>query len=783
MPKQRRGVCFISMKYGVPWIDPVHDIIERAADALDLVALRSDRSTSPFSKLGDQIRNQIDRSLLFVCESSSFSWYVAFELGYALSKGKHVILLIQKDRPTQLPDESNLEPIVGNEFQFLRYSLATRRDREALFQDLKERLKTNLGAVVQDLGRAASTLARQDQIPSPHGYVEPNVVWGGREMLAAQVWDEWQDYAGNQPIALVAPSGFGKSAFLVRFKERLMRGSKDPARPALPWWPLLVELGVEKSEIRSGWFGWLYQRALKEGHESQESQPFPLESVEPYVRSGFGYLLLDGLDEFGVTRKGADVANLLDKCAAAANQGLKVVLSCRSWFWRDRLAEEQRRHFLVAEIQRFDEHQAQEFIGPRSFKDLKLTPSQRNRDWIYSPLVLRFIRDAAIEEVDTRTDIYAAWCEAMLRNAIRCSEGLPTLEESRDFLMELAYSGARGRHQKLTSQHSREACREVFGTPDHFDPFHASLPILLIQRQDKEGTPYLTFFHQSIHEFFLAMRLKDEFQKALEMKPEEMGRLALAEAKLDYYASSIHGFLSERLEKKDFFRTLVAWFDKTGERLNLYPPPLLRNLVEHVGMTFRGSFEQEEDYRTAGVLLALVENSALSALVRYNAARALERIHPSSPKPYFDFTYDWGEASLEALGTIPDVHTIRGTYKKNPVPAPAEMVVRTYTEYDKFSSFRKTIVRRLMALLRGQPLNGLQGREDGCLELYFLKVNCSFALVRWFDFKDKPLEKTLFDLVRSERSAIVKENLLKLPRIGDSTSIGSKRKLGPPADV
>jgi len=48
-----------------------------------------------------------------------------------------------------------------------------------------------------------------------------------------------------------------------------------------------------------------------------------------------------------------------------------------------------------------------------------------------------------------------------------------------------------------------------------------------------------------------------------------------------------------------------------------------------------------------------MRRSELSFVIRYNAARALERVHPWAPKPYFDYMSDWGDRDWRKNGIRP----------------------------------------------------------------------------------------------------------------------------------
>jgi hypothetical protein len=97
----------------------------------------------------------------------------------------------------------------------------------------------------------------------------------------------------------------------------------------------------------------------------------------------------------------------------------------------------------------------------------------------------------------------------------------------------------------------------------------------------------LEFVHPSIYEYFLAHRLKADFlgvEKA-EISPEQLSNLELGRVELDFPQSAVYGFLSELLGD-EYFHILKIRLRQTFREAA--PSMLARNLVEYLGMTFRG---------------------------------------------------------------------------------------------------------------------------------------------------------------------------------------------------
>ena len=83
--------------------------------------------------------------------------------------------------------------------------------------------------------------------------------------------------------------------------------------------------------------------------------------------------------------------------------------------------------------------------------------------------------------------------------------------------------------------------------------------------------------------------------------------------------------------------------------------------------------------------------------VAFNAARALERIHPRAPRPYFDYASDWGERNWTKVYKDAEKQKIRpyamrGVHLKTPKPGRKTLAVlrKKLTAADAIEALLKT---------------------------------------------------------------------------------------------
>ena len=78
--------CLFSMNFSSERAGEVFKELSRVCGTLGLAALPGVRGFDPFAKVREKLEAAIDGSLVVVVDTSAFSWWVAFELWYALDQ-------------------------------------------------------------------------------------------------------------------------------------------------------------------------------------------------------------------------------------------------------------------------------------------------------------------------------------------------------------------------------------------------------------------------------------------------------------------------------------------------------------------------------------------------------------------------------------------------------------------------------------------------------------------------------------------------------------------------
>lgn len=754
--------CFVAMKYDTSWIDPVFDIIEDAASSVDLEVFRSDREGGLAEPLRQKIEKEIDDSLIFVCEGSSFSWFVAFELEYAI-KHKPCIILIQDPLPEFVHANEGVCEKLYKDMICITYSLSRKDKRIELKTRLAKEFTKIIDETVECSNQIANKLLCKDKIQVPVKYIDPVIQWGNDKLKPKDVWEYLMEQKTPcAPLAVLSPSGYGKSAFLAMFKHFVSnkKVSKQCTVEDFPNWVLLKELGV-MMEMVDNWKSWPSELFQEYGDYFQRpARGESGEAVYPILKShnletGMVYLFLDGLDEFGLQR-GKDLEPLMKCIKDHRKKGVKVILSCRKWFWEQRISEIYKEVFEVVEIEPLNIEQAREFLANVQLPRPEKGQPGIAEEWCRSPLLLTFLRDSKPDRFQTRTDIYTAWAESITAAEVK-HLGYLSSEKVLNFFKELAFLLAKGRTQIVDRKKCEKAEKEMTLQKESHEPYNplkAPTSKFLESRLTKvEGQEevWAKFYHPSLSEFFLAKRLEKDYLKAIENSAEQLG---LSEVDLDFVAASMYGFLAETLGP-EYEGRLVRWLAELRNVKNC-PEKLARNLVEYVGMTSQG-----KDLNVARKLFALVvdENKSLPELIRYNAARAFERVHPSAPKPYFDYTSDWGQTNFGKCLKEFDAWAIRGALRKKRSPGKHLMRIYHYTRNDtEFLNLRQDVSNRLLELLEEAVENNKYSD---------LQVNCAWALIRWCDFHDSKLDKRIETLLEKPLAEGVMENLKIIQNLMD----------------
>jgi hypothetical protein len=461
------------------------------------------------------------------------------------------------------------------------------------------------------------------------------------------------------------------------------------------------------------------------------------------------YLLVDGIDEF-VVRRPDEASRLEKQLLALQGIGIHLIVSCRENLWFQQF--QSRHDYQAIRILRFDQDQVQQLL--RSVKPIPpgaLDYRHHVREWLLNPMFLRFILDLSkgggkVDFGDFRSQLYENWARTTLRENITDE---PRIEAALRFYGDVALALVKDRKTALPM------ADVVWHLDQRFPRDRPNMDQILNNEvlRESDDTHEARFAHESIYEFFLARSLRDDFVKAASplTPPASLLQLGLSQVELDYPQSAVYGFLQEFLDRdckgrfEDIVRTSINRLASTTQAWRL-----IRNLIEYLGMI---QCAADSDQTTAFELIKMAQSLPR---VRYNALRALERVHPCAPRPYFRHVSDWGELDRGELINVAvrsegeEVpYVMRGHSKQRPEPGRHWAWVPNMGN-NPIRGLQKHVSHHLGLLLQ----RFLSSESDEGLS-----ITASHAWIRWFDPEDAPLLDDLRAKARNLGHKYVQHNL------------------------
>jgi hypothetical protein len=490
--------------------------------------------------------------------------------------------------------------------------------------------------------------------------------------------------------------------------------------------------------------------------------------LKPWLDAGAVYLLFDGLDEFGARRKGEMDDLLAQLSGLARDHNARVFLTCREVFWSQQLRDVDRKPWEKLEIRPLEAADLEKLIpypglGPFAYDSAgKPKPGVLNHLLVSFVLALRET-GAQPEPFASRHSLYERWA----RFAIRRECGRLGSEIPPDMWFSLFQNTGLNLLRGLTLAVPLPELPNGQGVP--YDECMA-MEILMPSADPTR----VKFRHESINDFFVASSLGDSFRQIVETVADVSGLagLPLAHVDLDFLQTSLYGFLWEKLGEHYLERLKDRFLDPGVFQYKLAMSQLHRNIVEYAGMTFARS----QDLRgVADWLLGLMRDPLLDAVVRYNAARALERIHPWAPRPYFDYMSDWGDGDWKSVRSQAEKDglcpwAIRGyriqrktgqTVNRTPGKYPALAVLRGKP---KDIGLQRHVSEQLSKLILGLLSQSTSESSDEMSSdlrnnLNWLLINYTHAWVRWYHPKDSGVLREARSLAEQSVRPGVLENL------------------------
>jgi hypothetical protein len=238
------------------------------------------------------------------------------------------------------------------------------------------------------------------------------------------------------------------------------------------------------------------------------------------------------------------------------------------------------------------------------------------------------------------------------------------------------------------------------------------------------------FTHQAIREYVLASNILYGFDN-----PESVNVLTSTSA-LDYESAETYICLQDLLEDSlkhgrhmptRYFRSQIEMQD--NDKWNNFA----RNYFEALGMLgVRNEAERDKGIRQA--LEVIAAGTEVRSKTKYNAARCLTRLHPTSPPDYCEWAsrpswpeIDDGKCVVVYGYAVRGFHQTRLKVDRRPV----EVFRRELADVEgesKYKSWSKQVSTRCL-----DQIEELASKPVLSVGERFLQINCAHALIRWLN--------------------------------------------------
>jgi hypothetical protein len=736
--------CFCSMRFGSETADATFRRVESVCMKVGFHCTRGARASEPWDEVRRIIEASIDQSFAVLVQASPLSWWVAFELFYSL--GRKICLPLVPKGGEIFDSEGFPDVLTG--FGHVVYG-SWDPDRK-LETDIEVALLAMLNGTQRLCGRV--TAASLEGAPSkPPKVVVARLINEDERINTSKVlFSAWVTKGRDQVIrsAVIGAPGSGKTLLLAEFARHINSDRTFEPGHANLLSPLALFVPAMELPERD-LIGFVRQRVEhysempNDGHKSYPGL------FDPLRHAGLVFLLVDGIDECFVRRRD-EMPRITEEMKALASANIHLIVSCRENLWMQQFREGAR--FETHRILQFNQKDAVELLDGIQVPASATDSSGRIMDWLLNPLLLGFIQDLARSSkippsFTTRTSLYAQWASNSLAKDAKGVHGDTADSDTLlRFFSRVAIAMLQQRKQRISYLELDRIIRETFATALRRE--RVLYPEILRVRsptEESDDAAEIEFVHESIYEFFVAWAVHTSFLMVIDPRItlDELRGLNLAHVELDYPQSVVYGFLDELLGR-DFGANAVNRLSILGESVDCWR--ILRNVIEFLGMTHDGESGRDSDL--VENLLRIAEDSRLMPRVRYNALRAIERIHPCAPRPYFKHVSDWGTLDYEALKEIARQdettwpYVMRGHGKREPKAGRHWAWVENFGEHPD-PSFERQVSARLGAILKGAIESPASEVAIGDGFRSALPINTSHAWIRWFDKSHTDLAKEL----------------------------------------
>ena len=531
--------------------------------------------------------------------------------------------------------------------------------------------------------------------------------------------------AGDQPFAIVTGgAGSGKTNFLF---AAVLKDRRYGTRPVL-----FYSLGAFRRTDRS-LIGSLVQYLADQSPSlGSEAATIDESTLETMIRDGDVLLILDGLDELARNQGESTVHYVIVELGRLAkNSHPKVLLA-----GRDHIVDRLITHDVLPQWEQFS-------LAPIPTPVLKKALYAAAPNIHLSKAVLKLVSEVPLFygllirfalqarkvgkvvsiSINGRAGLWDVWLKMAEGNQRHASTRMTLLAR----LGEVAVLMLRERSDYLTSKQLEDNA-DIAGFVQSFTlgP-SAECPVFVSE------TIGSRFIHQAFREYVFASNIAHGLRH-----PEESSILT-SSGSLDYESAETYIYLRDLLQGR---RVDPAWLDNDKPSHPVSWNNFARNFFEALGMLGVDKERYEEAINTA--LRYIGSDWPVRFQTRYNAARCLARLHPTSSDPYCAWAVKRNSPQFQPEGCISVYgYAVRGFHQKR---------LRTGIEppEDIFGKFEYGKVTRQVCPVLLAQIEQLASAGELHEHGEFLQINCSHALIRWLDCDSKDGIARALALLRSK---------------------------------
>lgn len=557
-------------------------------------------------------------------------------------------------------------------------------------------------------------------------------------------WNEFDLDNPKRTCFITAPAGAGKTNYILNYINQIYKPSDGNMGNSFLQKPIVLWCAL--GQLRPD--GTLIEAVVGSLEKLEEKLKFNItvDRVRDLFRKQVCILVIDGLDELARTRSISAARKIVKYAIMELNQSrrLHIIFGCRDHIYDNYIKNWHKDDIDYQEIKEWLEKNTHNVtVRPlemsavhERYPDIQLY-STACKIAAEVPLFLSGVRNLKINNKDlSKVETESDFREVLLDAAFNCNgednqeqyQQLGTvaafmLKKRQDYLKELS---TEEKEAALMRQGNSTEEDLVWQIIEDFKKRSSGWPIFI------EEAGQWRFVHQSIREYILARNLSYGF-----LSLPSQNSIVATTSSFDYESAEVYCFLKEILSEGKYISAFKGVLDSCVKSQE-YWNNIMRNYFEALGMIGTGESYESVLNEAVDFAIQLLRNPAKTAnhpyctyLTRYNAARFLERIHPSGPSSYCRFRM----GKKDSYDNVPDggysyisAYAVRGFQKIRRVIAYSNHeIIKNYNQYSHVPIYKMEEVCLVLKEVFGRL--GENGELDGGANE--LATNISQALIRW----------------------------------------------------